>query len=190
MRAIAQFAGLSMLLVACTSDPLGNTSERDVGATSFDATAAAKPEEPQPIAVQGHGFGEVIACSGPNACEWRFTGTATGIPFDQPVSIVVEIATSGEPDLNGCQALTNSSVSFFRKEGKKKSIGWKMVLNGLYCGTESHFSSGTFRVEPDTPHGPNSNATGSGSFNVTDGVAAEPGATGPWTINLSGIATF
>jgi hypothetical protein len=190
MRAIAQFAGLSMLLVGCTADPLGNTSERDVGATSFDVTVAAKQEGPQTIAVHGQGFGEVIGCSGPDACEWRFTGTATGIPFDQSVSIVVEISTTGEPDLQGCQAMTNASVSFFRKEGKKKSIGWKLVLNGPYCGTESHFSSGGFRVEPDTPHGPGSNATGSGIFNLTDGVAAEPGATGPWTINLSGIAIF
>lgn len=98
--------------------------------------------------ITGQGPGAAVKCSGPAACEWRFTGTATGTPFDKTVSVVVEIETTGTWDASGCQQIASGTVSFARREGQK-NIGWRVVLSGLYCTgtTGGHFSNGTFITE-------------------------------------------
>lgn len=184
-------AGMGMLLVACSADPLGTAGEVGVGEGSVDVTPAAKPGGPVQIAIAAQGAGEVIGCSGPAACRWRFTGTASGTPLDKTVNILVEIETTGTWDASGCQQDASGAVRFFRRDGQKNSIGWRMVLRGTYCtGTGNHVGDGTFTVEPDAPPGRYGGATGSGAFTFSDGVGNDPGSTGPWSVNLAGTGVL
>ena len=192
MRTIARLTGVGMLVAACSADPLASPGEMGVGRSSYDAIATAKPGGTEQVAITGQGFGEVIECSGPAACRWRFTGTASGAPLDRTVSSVVEIETSGTWDASGCQQIASGAVRFFRREGGKNSIGWRMSLSGMYCtdAAGNHSGNGTFTVEPDAPPGRYGGAVGSGAFSFSDGVGNDPGSPGPWSASLAGTAAF
>jgi hypothetical protein len=132
MRTMAWLAGMGMLLAACSADPLGGAGELEDSEGRFDSNPAVKPGGPVQIAMTAQGTGEVIGCSSPAACRWRFTGTATGTPL-QTANVVVDIVTTGTWDASGCQQNASGAVSFFRRDGQKNSIGWRMVLSGTYC---------------------------------------------------------
>lgn len=141
--------------------------------------------------------GSVVSCepSAPAACQWVFTGTATGsgLPYGQDeLDVVVELRTAGDWDAQGCQPLAEGSTVTFHRRLGHPDIGWRKAISGTYCaiGDDGHVLDATTVVEPASRPGRYHRVTGSGAMTLQDGVGNTPGDTGPWQASEQGTLTF